>query len=55
MEKGKKWVKIINVYLYIYSACYIIRVSMRLKKEARQVNQKFLEFKKGKYRDCQHA
>ena len=36
MEKGKrKWVRIIYV-----------RVSMRLKKEARQVNQKFFAFKK---------
>ena len=39
MEKGKrKWVR-----MHIYSACYIvnnIRVSMRIKKEARQVNLK---------------
>ena len=43
MEKGKrKWVRIINIYLYIYSACYIC-VSMRLKKEARQVNQSNLK------------
>ena len=41
MEKGKKkWVRIINIYLYIYSAGYI-RVSMGLKKEAKQVNQNF--------------
>ena len=48
VEKGKKkkWVRIINIYLYIYSAWYI-RVSMRLKKETRQVNQKFFEFKRG--------
>ena len=26
-----------------------------IKKEARQVNQKFFEFKKGEYRDRQHA
>ena len=40
-EKGKrKWIRIINInlYVHIYSACYI-RVLMRLKKEARQVNK----------------
>ena len=51
MERRKKWVRI---YLYIYSACYI-HVSMRLKKEAIQVNQKLFELKKGEYRDRQHA
>ena len=45
-------VRIINVYMYmhIYSAFYIhLCVSMRLKREARQVNQK------GEYRDHQYA
>ena len=43
MEKGKKkWVRIINIYLYIYSAGYI-RVSMGLKKETKQVNQTTLK------------
>ena len=46
MEKGKgKWVRIL----------YIMPVRMKLKKEARQVNQKFFEFKKREYRDGQHA
>ena len=36
--------------MHVYSACYI-RVSMILKKEARQVKKKFFEFKKEEYRD----
>ena len=58
MEKGKrKWVRIITctcIYMYTQLAWYI-RVSMRIKKEARQVKQKFFKFKKGEYRDRQHA
>ena len=56
VEKGKrKRVRIINIYMYvhIYSACYI-RVLMRLKKEVRQINQKFFKLKKEEYRNRQH-
>ena len=37
--------------MYVHISIYI----PVLKKEARQVNQKFFEFKKGEYRDRQHA
>ena len=50
MEKGKgKWVRIIYI-ICAYLGCYL-----KLKKEVRQVNQKFFEFLKGEYRDGQHA
>ena len=42
------------MYVHIYLGCYIYNY-MKLKKEARQVNKKFFEFKKGEYRDRQHA
>ena len=44
----------IYVHIHVYSACYI-RVSMRIKKEARQVKEKFFEFKEGEYSDRQRA
>ena len=49
VEKGKrKWVRIINIYVYVHIytqfATLYLRVSMRLKKEVRQVNQNFFEF-----------
>ena len=53
MKKGKgKWVRIIIPYMCIFG---LLPVLMKLKKEARQVNQKFFKFKKGEYRDGQHA
>ena len=54
MEKGKgKWARIIIMhYMCIF---WLLPVSMKLKEEARQVNQKFFEFYKGEYRDGQHA
>ena len=52
VENGKrKWVRIINIYTQLV----FIHVSIKLKKEARQVNRKFFKFKKGEYRDRQHA
>ena len=51
MKKGKrKWVRIINIYIYMYM--HIILSLVYTKKEARQVNQKFFEFKKGGSPTC---
>ena len=51
MEKGRKW-----VHMHNYNTQPAIYTCLNEnKKEARHVNQKFFEFKKGEYRDRQHA
>ena len=45
----------INIYMYVHIQYTKLAIYLSLKKQARQLHKKFFEFKKGKYRDYQHA